>query len=238
MQFRFDKVTVEYSGIAAISDVSFEYDGSGIMMLTGATGAGKTTLLRLLYADILPTSGHVYVDGLQTSTMKAKMRRELRRKLGIVQQDCKLVNDYTVFENVLMPFALRRFARSDANSRALELLADLGVSYIRHKMPRQLSGGERHLVALARALAMNPSVIVADEPTGTLDDKTASAVAENLQASVARGVGLIASTHSKFFSLAFPQAQRYVLEEGVLKKIDSSVPHTQEIGSPRPEAAI
>lgn len=238
MQFRFDNVSVEYSGIAAISDVSFEYDGVGVVMLMGASGAGKTTLLRLLYADIIPSAGHVYIDGMPTKSMKARSRRELRRKLGIVQQDCRLVSDYTAFENVLVPFALRGFARSEANNLALELFADLGISYIRSKMPRQLSGGERHLVALARALAMNPTVIIADEPTGTLDDSTATMVADKLQTAVNTGVGLIASTHSNSFAAKFSQAQRYTLEEGVLQRKIVTVPASQEIDSPRTEAAI
>lgn len=238
MIFRLDNVSVEYSGMPALDKISFNYDGIGVVMLTGATGAGKTTLLRLLYADILPTAGSVLIDGMLTNNMKPRSRRELRRKLGIVQQDCRLVSDYTSFENVLMPYALRGFSRGESNKLALELFADLGISYIRQKMPRQLSGGERHLVALARALAMNPSVILADEPTGTLDERTASAVAGILHTAISRGVGLIASTHSRSFAVAFPQAKCYVLEEGKLRMESVVNDLSSDVGFHKPDAAI
>jgi cell division transport system ATP-binding protein len=238
MQIRFVSVTVEYTGIPALNNVTFEYDGKGVLMLTGATGAGKTTLLRLMYADVLPSSGEVTIDGKPTAKMRSKERREVRRKLGIVQQDCKLVSDYTVFENVLMPFAMRGFARNDANAAALELLADLGISYVRNKMPRQLSGGERHLVALARALAMEPKVIIADEPTGTLDEGTAKTVAAALQQAVDKGIGLVVSTHSQSFVSAFPTARRFTLEEGVLQLSPVSSASPIDVVPPSPEAMI
>ena len=238
MHILFDSVTVEYSGIPALNKVSFEYDSPSVLMLTGATGAGKTTLLRLMYADVMPTTGEVNIDGMSTARMKPKQRRAVRRSLGIVQQDCKLVSDYTVYENVLMPFALREFARADANVAALELLADLGISYVRNKMPRQLSGGERHLVALARAIAMEPRVIIADEPTGTLDEGTAKTVAAALQTAVSKGIGLVVSTHSQSFVSAFPSARRFFLEEGVLAQIPVADASPLDVIPPSPQAMI
>lgn len=214
MIIEFDGVSVSYSGIDAVRDVTLTISTEQPVVLTGPTGAGKTTLLRMIYADVLPTSGDVRVDGIATSSMKSKQRRALLQRLGIVQQDCRLVSDYTVFDNVLMPYVLRGLSKADAQRECLELLADLNISYVKHKLPRELSGGEQHLVALARALAMKPELIIADEPTGTLDDVTSNEVAIALKQAINRGVGLIVSTHSKQFVEAMEGARRVNITEG------------------------
>lgn len=215
MQFRLERATVEYGGIPALTNLSLDFDGKGALVLTGPTGAGKTTLLKLLYADVIPTTGDVLIDGVSTRSMSARTRQTLRRHLGIVQQSCRLVSDYTVFENVLMPFALQKRSKADAHRDCLELLADLNISYIRNKLPRELSGGEQHLVALARAIAVKPEVIIADEPTGTLDAVTAGEVANVLARALADGIGVVVSTHNPDFANAFPDATRLSLQEGV-----------------------
>jgi cell division transport system ATP-binding protein len=209
-------VTVMYDGIPALSNVSLTVSQGATIVLTGPTGAGKTTLLRLLYAELLPTSGLVLINGTPTSRLKPKQVRELRRTIGIVQQQGRLVDDYTVYENMLMPLAVHGMAKADASRQALEILADLNISYVRHKLPRQLSGGERHLVALARAMSVNPKLIIADEPTGTLDESTSMSVASVLHRLVERGTSLVISTHSASFAAAFPSAQRLHLVEGSL----------------------
>jgi ABC-type lipoprotein export system ATPase subunit len=131
-----------------------------------------------------------------------------------VQQNCRLMRDYTVYENVLMPLAVLGMSKPDAIKRALETLADLHISYVRHKYPHQLSGGERHLVALARAIVVGPEVIIADEPTGTLDEATSASVAEVLRTVASGGTSLVISTHSPSFADAFPTATHVRLAEG------------------------
>lgn len=214
MNITLDNVSVTYHGIDALSEINITFTSEQPTLITGPTGAGKTTLLRLLYADVLPSRGTVTIDGVATSSMKSTARRELRRRLGIVQQDCRLVSDYTVFDNVLMALALRGVSKDDAQRECLELLADLNISYVKHKLPRQLSGGEQHLVALARALAMKPELIIADEPTGTLDDVTSNEVAIALKSAINRGVGLVVSTHSTQFVEAMEGAKRVKISEG------------------------
>lgn len=217
MQFRLERVTVEYAGIPAIRNLSIDYDGTGVLILMGPTGAGKTTLLRLLYANILPTTGQVTIDGVATASMSLSARQKMRQRMGIVQQDGRLMSDYTVFENVLVPFALRGYGRRQAEEACLSLLADLNISYVRQKFPKELSGGERHLVALARALAVNPEVVIADEPTGTLDPATTLEVARVFQRVVDQGVGVVVSTHNPAFAEAFPAARTITLAEGELQ---------------------
>lgn len=208
--------TVTYDTIPALTSVSCVFDGSGIYVITGPTGAGKTTLLRMLYADVVPTSGDMLIDGFSTRTMKAKQIRVMRRNMGIVQQNAQLIADRTAYDNVILPLAARGMSKAEANKRCLEVLADLNVSYVRHKLGAQLSGGERHLIALARALVTRPSVIIADEPTGTLDPATTQMVAGILRHQAEAGNMVIVSTHSESLLAALPTANRVVVDDGTV----------------------
>lgn len=216
MRIEVRDVTVSYDGIPALNNASLTIDGTGVVMLTGPTGAGKTTLLRLLYGDLLPTQGTVHIDDVATSTLRPSQRRAIRRRQGIVQQNCKLVSDYSVFDNVLMPYALAGRTKAEAARECLGLLADMNISYVRHKFPHQLSGGERHLVALARAIAIKPEILIADEPTGTLDDVTSASVARTLRTCVENGMALVISTHSSGLVTAFPEATVCTINDGIL----------------------
>jgi cell division transport system ATP-binding protein len=207
-------VTVAYDGIPALHGVSCTIGQGTTTVLTGPTGAGKTTLLRLLYADILPTSGVVLINGTPSSRLKPAGIRELRRSIGIVQQQGRLVDDYSVYDNMLFPLAIHGYPKAEAQRIALEVLADMQISYVRHKMPRQLSGGERHLVALARAMSVQPSLLIADEPTGTLDEASSMNVANVLRQLAEKGTSVVLSTHSASFAAAFPSATHIHLVEG------------------------
>ncbi len=209
--------TVAYDGIPTLHQTSLTIEPGSIVLCTGPTGAGKTTLLRLLYADLVPTTGSVLIDGAQTSAMSPAQRRAMRLQQGIVQQNCLLVSDYTVFENVLMPYAVRGVSKDEAHRACLDLLADLNISYVRNKYPHQLSGGERHLVALARALSSKPDVLIADEPTGTLDDATSAQVANMLHTRHHAGMTMVISTHSQNFVNAFPTATVCSVIDGTVR---------------------
>lgn len=213
MQFDIQDVSVAYGGIPALRNVSLLYNG-GTVVLTGPSGAGKTTLLRLIMADILPTSGTVLVDGAATQKLRGKDVRAIRRRLGIVHQHCRLISVYTVYQNVIMPLALSGLTRAESNKRCLEQLADLGISYVRNKLPHQLSGGERQLAGIARALVTMPDVLIADEPTGTLDDVTTATVIDVLKMVATQNTGVILSTHSSMLAQAFADAMHVRIHDG------------------------
>ncbi|MDZ4745062.1 MAG: ATP-binding cassette domain-containing protein [bacterium] len=215
MHFELQDVSVSYSGIPAIRNVSFTYNG-GTVVLTGPSGAGKTTVLRLLMADILPTSGKVLVEGAATQKLRGKEIRLFRKRVGIVHQHCRFVSVYTVYQNVLLPLGLSGLSRAEANKRCLEQLADLGISYVRNKLPHQLSGGERQLAAIARALVARPDVVIADEPTGTLDDVTTATVINVLKKVASENTGVILSTHSSLLTRAFTDATTLRIYEGTI----------------------
>lgn len=213
MQFELQDVSVSFGGIPALRNVSFVYNG-GTIVLTGSSGAGKTTLLRLIMADILPTSGRVLVDGAATQKLRGKEVCALRKRIGIVHQHCRLISVYTVYQNVIMPLAISGLSRAEANKRCLEQLADLGISYVRNKLPHQLSGGERQLAGIARALVTRPDVLIADEPTGTLDDATTASVIDVLRKAATQNTGVILSTHSSMLASAFSDATSVKIHEG------------------------
>ncbi len=213
MHIELQDVSVSYGGIPALRNVSFAHTG-GTVVLTGPSGAGKTTLLRVIMADILPTTGTVLVDGSATQKLRGRDIRTLRKRLGIVHQHCRLISVYTVYQNVIMPLALSGLSRADANKLCLEQLADLGISYVRNKLPDQLSGGERQLAGIARALVTKPDVLIADEPTGTLDDGTTATVIDVLKNAAAQNTGVILSTHSTLLAAAFADATKVQIHEG------------------------
>lgn len=193
------------------------------MLVTGPTGSGKTTFLRLLYADVLPTAGAVFVNGQRTSALRPRRITRLRQGLGISFQDIRLLDDLTVFDNILVALLLRRVPAAEARRRTLDALVRFGISYLREKFPVQCSMGERHLVGIARAVAPAPSCIIADEPTGNLDVDTTALVAEQLRIEHERGATIIVATHDPFLAAHFAATHRLALYEGQLVSNDIAV---------------
>jgi cell division transport system ATP-binding protein len=212
-------VSVQFDVIPALSNLNVVMPDGQTTLLVGATGAGKTTFLRLLFADILPTNGSVFLNGQNTSIMKQHQKRELLRKIGVVFQDCKLLMNSTVYENVLYPLVVNNFPKNDIDQICLETLVDTGISHLRDKYPHQLSGGEKHLVALARAIIHNPEFLIADEPTGNLDSNSTVMVAQILQQQIEKGVTVVISTHSNDLISCFPKSARLEISEGKITKV-------------------
>ena len=169
-------VTKSYGAITALTDISFEIDEGEFVFLTGQSGAGKTTLLRLLYRAELPTSGQLIVAGRNLATMPRRQVPRFRRRLGLVFQDFKLIEDRTVFDNVALVGLAVGFSFTESQRRASELLRLVGVDGRAQLFPPQVSGGEQQRVSIARALMTAPQLLLADEPTGNLDPKRANEI--------------------------------------------------------------
>jgi len=181
--------------VRALDGVTVDVEPGGSLAITGPSGCGKSTLLGLVGGLDRPTSGRVVVGGVEISRMPERARSALRRKhVGLVFQSDNLLPYLTAFENVALPLAL--CALDDGAGRCLELLAQLGLAECAGKLPDQMSGGQRHRVAVARALVDRPAVILADEPTGAVDTDNAGIIIDALlTAQRSTGATLVVVTH-------------------------------------------
>ena len=193
---RFANVSKEYprTGVA-LDDVSFAVNKGEFVFLTGPSGAGKSTILKLIYFDELPTRGDVWVGGARSKGISRKDVSRLRRKLGVVFQDFRLLEDRTVEQNVAFALDVIGTAPERIHSKVSRLLAQVGLTSKATNHPRELSGGEQQRVAIARALANDPVVLVADEPTGNLDDRATRGVFQLLRDINAGGTAVVMATH-------------------------------------------
>lgn len=221
MRVELTSVTVVYEGafVPALNGVSLTIPEGAFAVLTGPTGAGKTTLLRLLLRELLPSSGTVWLDGVNLAAVRFRELQRLRRQIGVVFQDCRLLPRETAYENVVLPLLWRGIPARQAHGMALELFADLGISYLRHKRPGALSGGEQQLVALARALLPRPRLLLADEPTGNIEPATAARVIDLLRRVNEQGTTVILATHSTELLSAVAGALCVELHEGYLVRL-------------------
>jgi cell division transport system ATP-binding protein len=181
----------------ALEDITFRVEPGEFVFLTGPSGAGKTTLLRLLYAAERPDRGQIVVNGRNLTRLSRRSVPTFRRSIGIVFQDFKLLPTKTAFENVA--FAQRVLAVPErlVRRRVAQVLARVGLSHKKDALPQQLSGGEQQRVALARALVNEPALILADEPTGNLDDGLAQEILALLYEVNADGTTVLIATHDR-----------------------------------------
>jgi len=159
-----------------IKDVNFNIKKGEFVFITGPSGSGKSTLLKALYGQIKPTEGSLIVGGLDLATARKSKLQELRTHMGIIFQDYKLVNEWSVSKNVVLPLMIAGYSMDVQNTQAQRLLKHVKLSEHGDKFPLELSGGEQQRVGVARALAKNPVVILADEPTGNLDDYSSNVI--------------------------------------------------------------
>lgn len=191
----FDAVTVRYGDNAALDQVSFYIDPGEFVFLVGPSGAGKTTVAKLLIREIVPTEGQIMVGDYDYGKIRRKDIPYLRRQIGMVFQDNKLLADRTVAENIALPLEIINKSNAAIAKIIEELLKATGLVGKENYFPRQLSGGELQRVVIARALAMDPAILFADEPTGNLDDETAGQIVDLLQRINQQGTTVIMSTH-------------------------------------------
>ncbi len=203
--------------LPALSDITFEVDKGDFVVLSGASGAGKTTLLRLLYADERATDGEIEVAGFDVMALRRREVPLLRRSLGIVFQDSKLLSGRTVFENIAFVLRVLGTPRRDITPRAFQALKAVGLSSRAQAYPAQLSQGEGQRAALARAIVRSPALLLADEPTGNLDEEMASEILDLIKDIWSRGTTVLLATHQT--RLAAHLKRRTVrLEDGILIK--------------------
>jgi cell division transport system ATP-binding protein len=194
---RFTRVTKTYPRTGtAVQDVSLSVNKGEFIFLTGASGAGKTTLLRMVYMDERPTSGEVRVAGTSSVTATARDVAKLRRKLGIVFQDFRLLENRTVEQNVSFALEVIGAPAGMIGGKVSRVLTQVGLAAKGRAFPRELSGGEQQRVAIARALVNDPFALIADEPTGNLDDRATRGIFQLLREINAAGTAIMMATHN------------------------------------------
>ena len=203
--------------IQALADVSFRVDKGEFAILTGPSGAGKTTLLRLLYREEVPSEGEIQVAGFDVTALRRAEVPMLRRAIGIVFQDAKLLPGRTAYENIAFVLRVLGVPRREITPRVFQALKAVGLSARAQALPAQLSLGEQQRVALAGALAKEPALLLADEPTGSLDEAVSLEVLDLFHQIWQRGTTILLATHSR--TLASQLKRRtLVLESGRLVK--------------------
>ncbi|OGM16037.1 cell division ATP-binding protein FtsE [Candidatus Woesebacteria bacterium RBG_19FT_COMBO_42_9] len=194
---RFKNVTKKFGDITALSNVSFEVDKGEFVFITGPSGAGKTTALKLILREILPDEGKIIFDGMDVCEASQKEIPGIRRKIGVVFQDFKVLSERTLRENVEVALAVAGIPQTEWTPRVDKILELVGLLKRAELFPSQLSGGELERVSLARALVVNPKLILADEPTGNLDWDTADEIMELFEKINKEGKTIIMATHNR-----------------------------------------
>ena len=184
-------------GTPALTDVSVQVEKGEFVFLTGPSGAGKTTFLKMIFRDEVPTSGQVVVNNQDVATMPARRVPYLRRQIGVVFQDFKLLPRKTVFENVAFATQVIGLPRKEQRSRTFQVLEMLGLNHRLHNYPAQVSGGEQQRMAIARALVNRPLILLADEPTGNLDPDLAREIMTLFRDINSHGTTVIIATHDR-----------------------------------------
>jgi cell division transport system ATP-binding protein len=193
---RFDNVTKKFGGHHALSDVTVEIKDGEFVFLIGQSGAGKTTFLRLLIHDWVPTAGTIHVDEWNLSKLHPSHVYHLRRRIGTVFQDFKLLTDRTVYENVALGLEILGKSEKETRKRVMDILDLVGLADKHRQFPIQLSAGEMQRTGIARAIVGGPSILLADEPTGNLDPQTAWDILDILEEIHTIGTTIVMATHN------------------------------------------
>lgn len=192
---RFFNVSFFYPRGGGVENVNLFVRNGEFVFLVGPSGAGKSTILKLIHLEEFPDRGHILLDGYNTREIALSDVPYIRRKIGMIFQDFKLLRDRNVFENISFAMEVVGARRSKINKRVLEVLRDVGLSHKKLKMPRELSGGEQQRVAIARAIVNEPFVILADEPTGNLDEENRDEILALLKKINNQGTSIVMATH-------------------------------------------
>lgn len=192
----FKNVSKSYGPVMALADTSLEIKKGEFVFLTGPSGSGKTTILKLILGEIVPNKGEIRVENLNVANLDEKDIPLFRQKIGVIFQDFKVLPDRTVYENVAVALAVIGLSESEWEERVKHVLKLVGLENQINMFPSQLSGGELQRVSLARALSVNPKIILADEPTGNLDWETSDVLMKLLEKINKEGKTVIMATHN------------------------------------------
>lgn len=194
----FENVSKRYAtGVEAVKDVSLEIEKGEFAFIVGPSGCGKSTLMKMLLKEVEPTSGRIYINGKDITHLSRKKVPYLRRSMGIVFQDFRLLQDKTVYENVAYAMRVIETSPSVIKKQVPNALSLVGLLNKSKMYPDELSGGEQQRIAVARALVNNPMMLIADEPTGNLDPDTAWEIMSLLNDINRRGTTVVVATHAK-----------------------------------------
>ena len=206
-------VDFSYPGQTVFNDLNLNVSKGEFVFMIGKSGSGKSTLLQLIYFNLPPFSGEVQFDRFNSKTIKAEELPQLRRKLGIIFQDFKLLNDRNIYDNLSFVLEAINTPRKEIKRKVTSVLTDVGLLHRRFSLPKELSGGEKQRIAIARSMINEPDLILADEPTGNLDPETSSEIVELLFKINSRGTAVIFATHN--YEIVKKHAQKIIkLENG------------------------
>ncbi|BET58184.1 cell division ATP-binding protein FtsE [Geobacter sp. 60473] len=220
---QFHNVSMSYQrDMAALNDVTLKVPKGDFVFVTGPSGAGKSTLLKLVYAALSPSKGQVIVDGQNVTRMTRSQIPLLRRSIGVVFQDFKLLPNRTVLENVAITLEVLGWGKRDIGKKVHHILRLMGMEHKINATPLRLSGGEQQRVALARALVNDPKILLADEPTGNLDDENKEQILTIFREANIRGTTVMVATHDRRV-IENSHKRVIILEKGRLVE-DNDVP--------------
>lgn len=218
----FNEVGFGYNSDEILRSVAFGMNNGEFVFLIGKSGSGKSTLLQMIYFNLLPDSGDVEFDTYSTMSIKTSQLPLLRRKIGIIFQDFKLIEDRTIYENLSFVLETVNTPKKKIKKRITEVLSDVGLSHKIKSFPKELSGGEKQRIAIARAIVNEPLLVLADEPTGNLDPETSFEILELLKKINNRGTAILLATHN-YELLKKSNARVLQLENGVIKEVRNAV---------------
>jgi cell division transport system ATP-binding protein len=221
---RFEDVSLHYqhpggprdaAPIDVLRDISFEVPSGGFRWLTGASGAGKTSLLKIMYLAQVPSGGKVNLFGTETTTLSRRDSALMRRRIGVVYQDFRLLGHLSAYDNVALPMRLGHRTEDQVKADVEEILNWVGLANKMHCRPAELSGGEQQRVGIARAVVGRPKLFLADEPTGNLDDEQAERLMVLITALSRLGTTVVVATHNMRLVARYP-APALAIEHGRL----------------------
>jgi cell division transport system ATP-binding protein len=218
---RFENVGLRYGmGPEVLRDITFSIEPQSFQFLTGPSGAGKTTLLRLILLSLKPTRGLIDLFGHDVNTIDKDSLTALRRRMGVVFQDFRLLEHLTTYENVALPLRVQGRDEASYRGEVVELLRWVGLGERMHVLPPVLSGGEKQRAAIARALIVQPDLLLADEPTGNVDPSLARRLLRLFAELNRSGTAIVIATHDLALMDQFDSARRLVLGDGRLHIYD------------------